>query len=173
MPNYHGWHLTLWIVVPALLACAAWSAVSPGLVQQAVLGDPAAAELPAMDMERQAILAEARALASDPDAAAFNRLAGELAAPFREAQNRFGLIGAALVAVFAFVGGAWGFTRLRAGFPARTWVERGVMLALLLASLVAILTTFGIIVSLLYETGLFFAQVSPVDFLTGTHWAPG
>ena len=46
------------------------------------------------------------------------------------------------------------------------------MFALLLASLLAVLTTAGIIASLLYETGLFFSHVSPIDFLTGTHWSP-
>jgi len=173
MPNYHAWHMALWIVIPALLAFGVWSSISPELVHQAVLADPAAAKLPEMDMERQAILAEARALSKTPGAAAFNPLAEDLVEPFRAAQLRFGLFGAALVAIFAFAGGAFGFTRVRAGFAARTWIERAVMLALLVASLIAILTTFGIIVSLLYETGLFFAQVSPIDFLTGTHWAPG
>ena len=173
MPSYHGWHMALWIIVPAMLAWAAWSAISPELVQSAVLADPAAEKLPAMAMERQAIFSEARTLAKNPDAVAFNPLAEKLAAPYHAAQTRFGLIGALLVAIAAFVGGAYGFSRVRAGFPARSWVERSVMLALLLASLVAILTTFGIVISLLYETGLFFSQVSPIDFLTGTHWAPG
>jgi phosphate transport system permease protein len=173
MPTYHGWHLALWIVIPALSAWAVWSAVSPDLVQSAVLAEPAAAKLPAVEMERQAILAEARALADNPGAAAFNPLAEELAQPFGAAQNRFGLIGLALACLFAFVGGAYGYTRVCSAFPARTRVERLIMVALLLASLMAILTTFGIIVSLLYETGVFFSQVSPIDFLTGTHWAPG
>jgi phosphate transport system permease protein len=173
MPNYHGWHMALWIVAPALLAFGVWSAISPGLVQQAVLADPAAQALPAMAMERQAILAEARALANAPGAKAFHPLAEQLAGRFGAAENHYGLIGALLAAIAAFAGGAYGFTRVRGAFPARNRVERTVMLALLLASLVAILTTFGIVVSLLYETGLFFAQVSPIDFLTGTHWAPG
>ena len=173
MPGYHAWHMALWVVIPALLAWFCWSAISPVLVHEAVMADPIAAKLPAMDMERQSIMAEARALANNPGAAAFNPLAQEIAVPMHAAQTRFALIGAVLVAIFAFAGGAYGFTKVRGAFPARTWVERAVMLALLLASLVAILTTFGIVVSLLYETGLFFAQVSPLDFLTGTHWAPG
>jgi len=46
------------------------------------------------------------------------------------------------------------------------------MALLLIASLVAILTTVGIVVSLLFETVRFFGMVSPIDFLFGTHWAP-
>ena len=36
----------------------------------------------------------------------------------------------------------------------------------------AIITTFGIIASLIFETGRFFSMVSPVDFLFGTSWTP-
>ena len=40
------------------------------------------------------------------------------------------------------------------------------------SSLVAILTTFGIFASLVFETVRFFGMVSPVDFLFGTFWGP-
>ena len=46
------------------------------------------------------------------------------------------------------------------------------MLGLLFASLVAILTTAGIVASLVFEAARFFSFVSPVDFLFGTHWSP-
>ncbi len=46
------------------------------------------------------------------------------------------------------------------------------MLFLLLASLVAILTTFGIVLSLLFESIRFFRLVSPAELLFGTEWAP-
>lgn len=173
MPNYHGWHLAVWIVLPALIALGVWSAISPGLVESAVMADPAAAKLPAIAMERHAILAEARNLANNPNAGVFNPLAVELAAPMRDAQTRFALLGAAIVLLCGFVGGGYGYTKVRAGFPARTRIERAVMMLLLLASLMAILTTLGIIGSLLFEAARFFRDVSPIDFLTGLHWSPG
>jgi phosphate transport system permease protein len=172
-PAYHGLHAALWIVIPALAVWAIWTAVSPGLVNSAVLGQPVADLLPASDMERQSILGEGWNLAANPDAGVFNPLARELAEPIREAQARYFVIGILLAAIAMFAGGAYAFTRIRAEFPARTRVERAVMLALLTASLMAILTTFGIVASLIFETGLFFRQVSPIDFLTGLHWAPG
>lgn len=46
------------------------------------------------------------------------------------------------------------------------------MALLILASLVAILTTLGIFASLVFETARFFGMVSPVDFLFGTFWGP-
>jgi phosphate transport system permease protein len=172
LPSYHGWHLALWILVPAIIGWLIWSSVSPAMIHNAIMADPAAASLPAMDMERDSIISEAYQLAADPNAVAFNPAATSLVEPIRAANTKFNLIGAALIAILAFAGGAFAFTKVKAGFPARTRVERAVMGALLLASLMAILTTIGIIASLLYETGLFFSKVSAVDFLTGLHWSP-
>jgi phosphate transport system permease protein len=172
-PSYHGLHAALWIIVPAMLVWLVWSAIAPGLVISSVLGEPVAAQLPASDFERQAILGEARNLAANPDAGVFNPMARELAEPIRDAQNRYSLIGAVLTFIALLAGGGYAFTRVRAQFPARTRVERAVMLLLLVASLMAILTTFGIVASLIFETGRFFSKVSPVDFLTGLNWSPG
>lgn len=171
-PGHHGWHLALWIMVPALIGLVTWQSVSPGLIHQAVLADPTAASLPMMDMERNALLSDAYALAANPNAAVFNPDAQKLVGAVQAAQSKFNLFGALITLLLAFAGGAFGYTRITAAFPARTHVERVVLGALLLASLLAILTTGGIIASLLYETGLFFSKVSPTEFLFGLHWSP-
>ena len=171
-PGHHGWHLALWIMVPALIGLVTWQSVSPGLIHQAVLADPTAASLPMMDMERNAVLSDAYALAANPNAAVFNPDAQKLVGAVQAAQSKFNLFGALITLLLAFAGGAFGYTRITAAFPARTHVERVVLGALLLASLLAILTTGGIIASLLYETGLFFSKVSPTEFLFGLHWSP-
>src|SRR3546814_12306043 len=44
-PNYHGWYVTLWTILPACLFLIIWSNVTPGLVPQAVLENPAASHL--------------------------------------------------------------------------------------------------------------------------------
>ncbi|MFT4053880.1 MAG: phosphate ABC transporter permease subunit PstC [Novosphingobium sp.] len=172
MPAYHGWHLALWIVVPALVAWLVWQAVMPGLVEGAVFASPAAKGLPTDPFQLSAIIAEAHTIAADPNAVAFNPEAQGLVEPFRQAQTKFGLIGAVIVLIVAFAGGAFGFTRVRPDFKARTHVERLVLGVLLAASLLAILTTFGIVASLVFEAGMFFKDVSPIAFLTGTHWSP-
>ncbi len=172
LPGQHAVHMALAIVIPALLAWALWGSIAPGIAQSAILSDPAAAILPAAGMERDAILGEALQLAGDPSATAFNPLAAKLIEPIRAIQARLAWQGAALVMLIAFAGGAFGYTRIRAGFPARNRVERVVLITLILASLVAILTTFGIIASLIFESARFFKVVSPLSFLFGTHWAP-
>lgn len=172
MPNYHGWHMALWVLVPALLGYAVWNGAAPGLIRGALLADPAASVLPVMDMERDAIVNEALAAARNGGFGAFKPEAAALAPAAQAILSRFDLLGAALVFVLALAGGAFGFTRIRADFPARTRVERGVLALLLAASFVAILTTIGIIGSLVFEAGLFFSYVSPIDFLFGTNWNP-
>ena len=57
-------------------------------------------------------------------------------------------------------------------FRARNWFERVVLTVLVLCSAVAVLTTIGIVFSVLWETLIFFRSVSPVEFLFNTKWAP-
>ena len=171
-PNYHGWYVALWAVVPALIFLVVWSSVEPGLVMGAALDSPAAAALPAPGMERSAILAEVRGLAEGTVTAAFNPISNTLVAVYAAATMRYAIIGTLAAVLLAFAGGAWAFTRLNPDFRARTRVERVVMAALLIASLIAILTTLGIVVSLLFESLRFFAKVNPLEFLFGLSWSP-
>ena len=54
----------------------------------------------------------------------------------------------------------------------RRWGELGVRAFLAACAIVSILTTVGIVVSLLVPAIEFFQDVNPIDFLTGTEWAP-
>lgn len=171
-PHYHAWYVAAWIVIPLLIFIAIWGAVAPQLVLQAVLTDPAAQQLPAFGLLRDTILQEARAAATGSAFGIFNPQARPLVEPFRQAIERYEWIGLAVSLLVAFAGGVFAFLRLRPDFAARTKVERLVMNVLLLASLVAILTTFGILASLLFETIRFFSMVSPLDFLGGFTWGP-
>ena len=172
LPTYHGWYVALWAAVPALLFAAVWTSASPALVIQRALTDPAAAALPAFGIDRDAMIGEAMNVARGQAFGVFNPAANALVGPFREAFALFDGIGLAVTLLLGFVGGAWAFLRLSPQFTARTRVERAVMGLLLAASLVAILTTLGIVASLVFETVRFFGMVSPLDFLFGTHWSP-
>jgi phosphate transport system permease protein len=172
LPSYHAWYVALWVALPVGIFAIVWGMVSDQLVLQSVLADPAASELPAFGMQRETMLAEARAVATGRAAGVFNPAAAALIEPYRDALRRYDLIGLATMLVLAFLGGASAFLRLKPDFAARTKVERVVMTVLLLASLVAILTTLGIFVSLVFETIRFFGMISPIDFLFGTEWGP-
>ncbi len=172
LPRHYGSFAAMWAALPPLLFLAVWSACAPGLVTDGVLKAPAAAELPAPGFERSAILSEARAIASGSKRIPLNDLSVKLAPAYAAEQSRYDWIGGGLALVLAVAGGAFAFMRIRPGFNARTRIERLIMLALLGASLIAILTTIGIVASLLFESGRFFDQVPFTDFLFGTHWSP-
>ena len=172
LPAYHGWYVCLWAVIPTLIFLVAWSIVSPGLVTDSVLSTSVAAKLPELAVERASILAEARGIAQGTITAAFNPLSTELAPAYRQALTLYGSIGTVIALILAFAGGAYAFTQVKPDFRARTRVERLVMGALLLASLIAILTTIGIVASLLFESIRFFSMISPIEFLFGTKWSP-
>ncbi len=57
-------------------------------------------------------------------------------------------------------------------FRARNTVERGILFILIVAASIAILTTLGIVLSMLFETRNFFAAHPWTDFFFGTNWAP-
>lgn len=63
-------------------------------------------------------------------------------------------------------------TILRGGVDVRRPHERMLLVVLFLSSILAILTTLGIVASLLTESVRFFSEVSPAEFLFGTKWSP-
>ncbi|AHD00708.1 phosphate ABC transporter permease subunit PstC [Leisingera methylohalidivorans] len=78
----------------------------------------------------------------------------------------------AVVTLLALGGFGWAYSRTHKDFRARNVVERGVMALLILAASLAILTTVGIVLSMLFETRNFFTLHSWADFFFGTTWAP-
>jgi phosphate transport system permease protein len=171
-PNYHGAHVFLWVALPALIFLAMWSFVAPRLVNQAILASPAAKELPAAGIERDAVLNEIRDLANGTLEASFNPAAEQLAPVYHEASSHYSMLGAIAAALLALAGGGFAWTRLHREFRARNRVERAVMIVLVSASLIAIFTTFGIVISLIFESLLFFQKVSPAEFFFSLEWSP-
>lgn len=51
-------------------------------------------------------------------------------------------------------------------------VEQVVKIVLIVCSTIAIFTTIGIVLSVLYEAILFFRAVPVTDFLFGLEWSP-
>jgi phosphate transport system permease protein len=172
LPVYHGAYAAIWAALPALLLLAVWAPVQSGLVDQAVLASPEGRALPAFDMQRETILSEARAMAHGEIEAGFNSESESLVPRFTEAQARFATIGGAVAILLALGAAGFALRRRSPQFRARTGVERWLMAVLIAASLIAILTTLGILLSLMFESLRFFKLVPPADFLFGTQWSP-
>ena len=77
-----------------------------------------------------------------------------------------------LVLAVSLVGGLLGYRRINPTFRSRNNVERILTWMLIGSSLVAILTTIGIVLSVLFESIRFFKLIPPQDFLFGLEWNP-
>jgi phosphate transport system permease protein len=172
LPNYHAFYVALWAALPALLVLAIWSPVQDALVDQAVLASPVGQQLPAFDLARDTILTEAKEIAAGEREAGFNAESSELAPLYASASTRYAAIGGGIAIVIAMLGALLAMRRIKVDFRARSGVERWLMGVLIGASLIAILTTLGIVLSLLFESLRFFKLVSPGEFLFGTTWSP-
>jgi len=83
----------------------------------------------------------------------------------RDAAARGGLL-------LALLGLALGLLRVRPTLRSRNSVERVILVGLGAASTVAVVTTAGIVLSMLFETLQFFQSVPPHEFFFGTVWDP-
>jgi len=172
LPVYHGAYAALWAAIPALLILAAWAPVQSRLVNQAVLASPEGQALPDFDMQREAIVAEAREIAHGQREQGFNPESTTIAPRITEAERKYAAMGGAVAILIALGAAAFAVRRSAPQFRARTGVERWLMTVLFAASLIAILTTLGILLSLMFESLRFF-QLYPVhSFLFGTEWSP-
>ncbi len=172
-PTYHGYYVALWCGLPALALVLVWWLAQPQVLDRVVLAE-APASVQQLPPERvDLFLRDARSLAYGGVTSGTPTPELERAAErFRSLQTagRVGLSAAALS--LAVAGLTWGRRRVSPEFRARNAVERSLDVFLVSCSTVAILTTIGIVLSLIFEAARFFALVSPTEFLFGTQWSP-
>ena len=82
------------------------------------------------------------------------------------------MLKSAVVLGLAMVCGLIAYRQIDTDFRARNGVEKLISYGLIAASTIAILTTIGIVLSVLFETIRFFQLVPPTDFIFGTEWNP-
>jgi phosphate transport system permease protein len=173
LPGYYGAYLALWCALPLLALLTIWIFAEPAYLRETVIASlpPEVADAPAAQLglvyndirnfvhgnivagDRNDVMLAAAEVYRHAEATSRNILLASLIA--------LGII------VFVF---AW--RRIGPAFRARNRVEQTIEYLLIAASLVAILTTIGIFVSVLFEAIRFFNQVSVVDFLFGLNWSP-
>lgn len=173
LPGYYGLYAAMWAGGPALILFAIWIVFQPWLLNQLVLSS-LGPEYQALSPDRLGLLlndiinvadGNISSRKNDPDIIA----AAERLNHWRSIGN-----GALLAIVLAVSAGgmslAW--SRIKPAFRARITVERAFHLVLIIASLIAILTTVGIVLSLLFESLRFFAKVPVTEFLFNLTWSP-
>ncbi|MDN2565365.1 phosphate ABC transporter permease subunit PstC [Aquibium sp. A9E412] len=171
-PSQHGLYLALLSCVPALLLLVLWSLVTPA-IEASIVRARFAAEVAEMSLPQvQAFIRDARAIAFGGIAGFPDETKEAAAALFGTLHGWSVRIAVVLSLALAAAGYLYGIARIAPAFRARHMVERTVRGFLILCSVVAILTTIGIVLSLIFESLRFFQQVPIYKFLFGTHWSP-
>ena len=176
-PGQHGAYALIWTAVPALLILIAANVFSPSIQQQLTASGAPEAVQQLEPFRREAFFADARAVgAGRPAAQIWPAPYAELLPSEGRRAARINMtlqIGAGVAALLAaLLGALFVFSQIRPGMRARNRVEGWIVGVLFVCSAVAILTTVGIIASLVYDSMRFFSSVPITEFLFGTQWSP-
>jgi len=173
LPSYYGFYTALWAGLPALLVAGIWTFFEGSVVISMVIES-----LPE-DM-RNLPPAQLGLLTNDIiNLAGGNIVSREVDATLQQAAahlNELRGIGktamAVVVLAIALGAGSLAWRAIQPRMRARNRVETIVSSLLILSSLIAILTTIGIVLSVLFESFRFFQKIPFTDFLFGLEWSP-
>ncbi|MDF1780880.1 MAG: phosphate ABC transporter permease subunit PstC [Alcanivoracaceae bacterium] len=173
LPTYYASLAMFWCVLPSMLLLGLWLIFDGAVVRHLVVEQLPVAIQPGSPVEYNLLLTKINNVASgaldssnvDPAIVAASERLNTLNA---QSQN---LLTAVVIGV-GVLGGMWGWTRVQPQLRARQRVERVVRWMLMLSASIAILTTVGIVMSVLFESIRFFQSVSITEFLFGLEWSP-
>ena len=173
LPGYYGCLTALWCALPAVAVFGCWLSFEPRIVESLVVSALPEEIRTLPPAHLNLIVNDIRNLAEG------NIVSGEPAPEIRAAADHYlGLrrTGAAastvvvLAVALAGLGMAW--RRISPALRARNRVEQIVRVLLIASSTIAIFTTIGIVLSVLFEAVRFFGHVPVADFLLGLDWSP-
>ena len=172
-PTYYGALTAIWCGIPALLFFGFWLAFESSIITQLVIADlpENIRELPGPRLNL--IVNDIQNLVSG------NIVSGEIDPAMQAAADHYRSLKTTSNAALAVVTIAMAMlaivfvrSRIKPGLRARNIVERVAKIVLIACSTIAIFTTIGIVLSVLYEAILFFRAVPLTDFLFGLDWSP-
>ncbi len=173
LPRHYGYMAALWAGLPALLILVFWL-----MSEEKVLFNLVIAGLPdylKTMQESQLGLYYNQIVSFASGNIDSSQLSDEqitAAAHYRSLQSTAGFIKSALVFVVATLGALLAILRIRPAFRARNNVESIFKWILFSCSFIAVLTTGGIVLSVLFEAVRFFQVIPVSDFLFGLQWSP-
>ena len=172
-PVYFGALTVLWCAIPALLLLGLWALLRGSVVTELVVADlpPELRNLPANELAL--VVNEIRNQVEG------NFVRDDVSPVIVEAAERYRsfdglgrLVSTVAVPLVALLGLALAWRRISPRVRARNHVEGAILIFIIASSTVAILTTAGIVLSVLFEAFRFFQSVPLFDFLFGIEWSP-
>ncbi len=173
LPSYYGAYTALWCAIPALLLCGLWFMFETTIITQMVVS-ALPAQYQAMDSSQLSlVLNDIKNIVND------NIVSGEInpamsaaAEHYSQLQNISKAILTVMALSIAIIAAALAYRKIHAEKRARNSVEKTIKLFLIICSTIAIFTTIGIVLSVLFESLRFFHKVPISEFVFGTEWSP-
>jgi phosphate transport system permease protein len=173
LPAYYGYYVAIWCLLPALAVVFLWVLAEPRVIVALLVGGLPEAQRSLPSGELDLLVNNIRNLAAGD---AISGVAGPDLVAAAERYVQLNAVSrrllAALVLGLAALGGAIAWRRIEPALRARNRVEYVVLGVLIAASSIAVFTTVGIVLSVLFEALRFFGEVSVFDFLFGLSWSP-
>jgi len=173
LPGYYGYFVAIWVALPALGLLLLWVLIEPRVIVALVInGLPEAYQsLPAGELNL--LVNNIQNLASgDVVSVDVDDVLLAAASQFNNYFEKSRQVLAVLAVGLAGLGGAFAWRRIHPDLRARNRVERVIRWSLIAASSIAIFTTVGIVLSVLFEAIRFFQKVPVTEFLFGLNWSP-
>lgn len=171
-PRYYGLLIALWCFVPAVMFFMVWQFFDSQIIMLLLhkslpleLQQQNAGQLSLFMNDVKNYLATGATSTAEPSVIA--------AAGYYLRLTTISKMALTVICLCVALGGSlWANLRFGAMLKARQRVERFLQIMLTLCALVAVFTTIGIVVSILYEAIRFFSMVSPAEFFFSTKWSP-
>ena len=173
LPSYYGMHVALWCALPSLAILGLWIIFDGPIINSLVIGSVAADIIPIDTASYNLLLNKVSNLADGilPRTGRSDSLL-DAADHMQSLQLISQWALTALSFVLSTMGLFWGWSKISAEFRARPVVERVIQNLLLASACMAIFTTLGIVLSVLFESIQFFRSVPIYDFVFGLDWSP-
>ncbi|MGK2921991.1 MAG: phosphate ABC transporter permease subunit PstC [Methyloceanibacter sp.] len=172
-PTYHGAFVAAWVGIPSILLVLIWLLFQGTIIDSLLLWSLPPGTTDGMEQGRiSLLLSEIKSVAAGNMFSVPSVMVQEAAERYQrwQAIARWAMVGAALSV--ALLGLVFASRRLSPEFRARHGAERILSGLMIACSLIAILTTLGIVLSLLIEALRFFDRVNPFEFFFGLNWEP-
>jgi phosphate transport system permease protein len=173
LPNYYGMLAALWCIVPALFVLVLWVVLQDSIVTR-LLVESLPAEYQSLNQsELTLVINDIQNLASGNIVSSEPTPAMQATAEYYLQLQRISRMALSVLAVIlALLGTSIVWRRIQPDMRARNHVESIIKLFLVLSSMLAILTTIGIVLSVIFESIRFFKLVPITEFLFGLQWSP-
>lgn len=173
LPFFYGMRAAIWCALPSILLLVLWLLFDESIISSLLIGGLPESLLPTSEAEHNLLLNSVENIASgalsaetaDPALVA----AAESLTSLRDTGRS---LATAAVLSLAVLGAGWGWVKVSPKLRARQQVERVFRGILLSCACVAIFSTLGILLSVLFESFRFFQAVPATEFLFGTEWSP-